>query len=156
MSSEQLVSSLDGRLVAKFCWQGDRYEHELFLDGEFVGRSCEGDAAETWPASPPIQQISLEQIDGRQMVLGVGAAGRSHWSISAAPCPDHRGALKFDLACRCEESPGFIGSGYQVTAPLQLLVIEGELKTEDGIAQVSAAPAEGATRRWSYRLSCGP
>ena len=156
MSSAQLVSSLDGRLVAKFTWQGDRYGHQLSFDGKVVGSSIEGDAAENWPTSPPIQQVSLEQIDGRQMVLGVGAAGRSHWSISVGPCPDDDNALKFDLACRCKESPGLLGSSYHLATPLQLFALEGQLNCQDSMQQILAAPTNEATRRWSYRLACGP
>jgi hypothetical protein len=156
MSSEQLVSSLDGRLVLKFTWQGDRYCQQLSVDGNVVGDSIESDAEQAWPTSPPIQQISLEQIDGRKMILGVGAAGRSHWSISVGPCPGHDNALKFDLACRCKEPPVFLGSSYRIAAPLVLSAVEGRLNCEGTIRQVVADPADDATRRWSYRLAGGP
>jgi hypothetical protein len=156
MSGEYLVSSLDGRFIVKFDWQHDRFQHQLAVDGTIVGQSLEGDSAEIWPASPPIQQISLEQIDGREMVLGVGAAGRSHWSLSAGPCIDDKSAILFDLACRCKESPTFLGSSYQCAIPVRISIIDGQSIQQKGIQRILAAAADGPTRQWSYRLSEGP
>jgi|GEM_PF-3199226 len=47
-----------------------------------VLQSVEGTAAEDFPASPPIQQIHIQEINGAPVMLGVGMAGRGHWSAS--------------------------------------------------------------------------
>jgi hypothetical protein len=74
---------------------------------------------EDWPASPPIQQLSLESIHGAPTLLGVGQAGKSHWSISVETLKlDSIPALKFDLACRCREQPSWLGSTYQRSSSL--------------------------------------
>ncbi len=64
-----------------------------------------------WPRSPPIQELSLESVAGRDCLLGVGRAGKSHWSLSVETAAD--GELRFDFACRCSEPPRWLGSTYQ-------------------------------------------
>ena len=150
MSVRHWVSSPDGRLIAEFIWNGDRFCHQICLDRLVVGTSIEGDCHQSWPASPPVQQLSLEVINGVSMVLGVGGAGRGHWSISASPCRHQPGAIRFDLACRCKVVAEFLGSSYRITSPLTLSVIDGQLKKEGDVAIVTAADSGGPTRQWSY------
>ncbi len=156
MPDEYRVVSQDGRLVAEFDWHGDRYCHRLSYDGNSVGKSIEGDAEAIWPPSPPIQQLSLERIDQQSMVLGVGAAGRSHWSLSAQPCKDDATALQFDFACRSKDSAVFLGSSYQLETPLHLSIIHGRFELESDVRRILADGSKGPTRQWSYRLSVGP
>jgi hypothetical protein len=104
-------------LRARFQRRGDRYAHRVVLcdrDNEIcLLDSVEGDHHERWPPSPPLQQISGEQLpDGRKVVLLVGMAGRSHWSLSATTTPDRK-ALVFEVACRAVESPERLCSQYQ-------------------------------------------
>ncbi len=156
MSDRYLVSSQDGRMVVEFDWNVDRFSHRLSIDGVVVGNSIEGDCDAVWPTSPPIQQLSLEVINGQRMVLGVGGAGRSHWSISAGPSQDQAGAIQFDLACRCKAAAEFLGSTYRVTSPLTLAVFVGEMKRENGSEIISPLASGGVTRQWSYRFSESP
>jgi len=153
MSDRNLVVSSDGRLVAEFVWNDDRFSHELSVDGKVVAHSVEGDAESDWPPSPPIQQLSMETIKGLEMALGLGAAGRSHWSISAGPCQENPSAIRFDLACRSKEKPEFLGSGYEFKSPLEMQVIDGR---SDGPVRITAIPSDGPTTQWSYRLSASP
>ncbi len=70
--------------------------------------------AEWWPASPPIQELSLETIDGRDVLLGVGRAGKCHWSVSIETVEiESAAAFRFDIACRCPEPAEWLGSTYQ-------------------------------------------
>lgn len=70
---------------------------------------------EDWPASPPIQQLSLESINDRPTLLGVGQAGKSHWSISVETMDRKNAdaAIRFDLACRTQAIPVWLGSTYR-------------------------------------------
>jgi len=86
------------------------------------------------------------------MVLGVGGAGRNHWSISVQPAGDS-GAIRFDLACRCNEQPSFLGSKYRIENPLRLSVIDGESKQENGANVILANDSSEPTREWSYTFS---
>jgi len=50
-------------------------------------------------------------------LLGVGQAGKSHWSISIEPL-DFEGdaAFRFDVACRTRSHPSWLGSTYRRTS----------------------------------------
>ena len=74
------LETSNGRLRVAFHWQRDRFVQQLFVDSVEAGNSIEGDAQFAWPSSPPLQQLSLEEINGSKVILGVGAAGQGHWS----------------------------------------------------------------------------
>ena len=91
-----------------FRWTDDRFDHSIRLGADEV--SCRrGSDKDSWPDSPPIQQLSIEQIDGRSVALGVGCAGKSHWSLSVEPTTD---GFRFDWACRAKETPTRLGTAY--------------------------------------------
>lgn len=142
------LSSIDGRLKILFQWQRDRFAQRLLVDGVEVGRSVEGDAETAWPPSPPIQQLSRERIAGRDVVLGVGGAGRGHWSISVEPIAEDASAMKFDLACRGGGEDRSLGSEYELDDSLTLTAIDGELSG----AKVVPTEGDASTRQWSYRI----
>ncbi len=142
------LSSIDGRLKVLFQWRTDRFAQRLFVDDIEVGHSVEGDGETAWPASPPIQQLSRERIADRDVVLGVGGAGRGHWSISVEPIADGTSALKFDLACRGGGDDRSLGSQYELGAGLAMTAIDGELSD----ASVVPTKGDGVTRQWSYRI----
>ena len=118
----QLVAEArDGlRIRTSFRFEAGRYRHsiELVIGPDDVVLDAWEETSlsndEDWPASPPIQQLSLEMIGGTPALLGVGQAGKSHWSISVEPVQGEglRPALKFDLACRCPVQPRWLGSSY--------------------------------------------
>lgn len=101
-----------------FCWQGDRFMHfiEEIQRGVTTGNSLcsiESDAEEYWPTSPPIQQLSLETIGVTPTVLGVGATGAGHWSISAQPATvDNKIGIVFDVALKLSMPLSQCGSQY--------------------------------------------
>ena len=145
----------DGLLRIDFQWQADRFVQRLFLDDAEVGKSIEGDAEDPWPISPPLQQLSLEQINDANVILGVGAAGRGHWSISVEIDREANSAFKFDVACRCPEPPDFLGSRYQLADNLNMQSLTDETQIHRQAALVTATvPLKTAdTHRWSYRIS---
>lgn len=99
----------------------DRYSHVLSVvepGGAMhpILESVEGTAEDDWPSSPPMQNLSLEELaPGRRVALLVGMAGRNHWSASIEPVPG-QAALDFDIACRWASAVGSLGSAYALAA----------------------------------------
>ena len=107
-------------LQVRFSWRQDRHCHTVSLLAENrpipVFESVEGSSTDVWPPSPPLQQLSVEELrPGIQVALLVGMAGKSHWSISVEPLSD-RAAFVFDVACRAGEIVEQLGSGYLLLA----------------------------------------
>lgn len=109
----------DGRgLRVAFIWDEDRFGHEIScLEGR-VATVCLtaelGRDQDPWPASPALQQLSLEELQpGRPSALLLGMAGQSHWSqcVEADPATT---SLTFDVACRVQRKPQWLGSRYRV------------------------------------------
>lgn len=140
------LESPDGRLAIQYAWVGDRFSHQVLVDGRVCLSSVDGDATESWPASPPIQDVSLEPIQNVPMILGVGGAGSGHWSISVGwrddtsePAATTRadathakpGTFLFDIACRSKQPPIFLGSTYRhesAEAPMLVIQAAGDAK----------------------------
>ena len=164
------IATLDGRLRVEFRRQQDRFAHRILLDQAEVARSVEGDADEPWPDSPPLQQLSLEEIKQSETILAVGSAGRSHWSLSAQIEPDREAAasLRFDVAARCRDPRNHdIRSTYLAADSILVQPCEAEaIETTNGGGnwkRVSIRPAQAtgsaavevnrpATVCWSYRI----
>lgn len=100
------LASGDGRLLISFHWRKDRYDHVIAMvngaKNESLFRSVNGSADEDWPASPAIQQLSTETIEGKPTILGVGCCGTSHFSVSVQEGTDPNGnqSIRFDWAVR--------------------------------------------------------
>lgn len=139
---------------------GDRFGHVIErIEGDSATVelvSVESDSRAAWPESPPLQQISVEQIGSAPAALGVGGAGQSHWSLSVLAV-EHQGrpALQFDVAVRSSGETGYLGSTYERTGTTleiePLTEIAATVLTEDGerVRLVPAAPSEKTTR-WAY------
>lgn len=161
------VTALDsaGRgLRIRFLWRGDRFGHVIErIDGDVATPelvSIESDAEASWPDSPPLQQLSVETIGTATTALGVGAAAKSHWSISVHPTDrDGVPALQFDVAARCSSGePGFLGSRYE--RPGNTLTVEPlaeiaatELKETPAGIELRPAAGNGKTIRWAYSVA---
>ena len=108
-------------LRVEFIRRSDRYAHTISIVDQLRGvqpvlESAEGTATDDWPASPPLQNLSIEELaPGRRAALLVGMAGRNHWSASVEPVPG-RAALVFDVACRTANDAGRLGSTYELAA----------------------------------------
>ncbi|MFM7291840.1 MAG: hypothetical protein ACKOHK_02995 [Planctomycetia bacterium] len=124
-----------GSITATFTWAGDRWVHRIGPDPsgeEFGWESCDTPWPPAddprWPASPVLVELSRVAVphatatDGRpggeQAVVGVGLAGRSHFSASIAPDPHAADTLRFEIACRLHEPPVWLGSTYRTAAEL--------------------------------------
>jgi len=134
-----------GELEVAFEWAGDRWRHRVTHRGRLVAESVEGadpDHDPRWPASPAFQEVSAAEAAGRQVLLAVGAAGRSHFSASFAADPAAADTVLVDVACRFQESPVRLGTTYR-TADGVLLRLD---------AEVGSPPR---TTRWCYRVGPG-
>lgn len=161
----------DRSLRLEFAWQKDRFAHRLICD-EGTERVCiQGTAEQDWPPSPPLQQLSLEEINGVPTILGVGAAGVSHWSLSVQETQGtgSKPAFKFEFACRSKSKPEWLGSTYSCNdtssisidassgwasqgSKLLASITDGkELESaETSSEEIVADLSEGETVQWSY------
>jgi hypothetical protein len=60
---------------------------------ESIDQVPDASADEDWPASPPLTDWHLEERGSERVIMAVGRAGRSHWSVAitaAAALPHHR------------------------------------------------------------------
>ncbi len=64
------------------------------------------------PASPPLQQLHSECREQSNLLLGVGQAGRNHWSASCEAQIDQP-RIEMQIACRVNEAGDWLGSTWQ-------------------------------------------
>ncbi len=165
-----------------FDWVGDRYQHTWRFptagveqaDLQVGLQSIESDSDVTWPVSPPLQQIHRQSFaDGREVVFGVGMAGRGHWSASFTLVPDLRCWI-VELACRASIAPEALLSNYslrgkwsgdeqgvahclQAERPLRVEAAGAASIAELDADRLSIRPAQittaTATQQWAFKLS---
>ncbi|MCC9656839.1 hypothetical protein [Rhodopirellula halodulae] len=166
----QLQSS-DGSLQIQFQWKQDRYEHRIQLrsqNGESIElHSVEGDSDEDWPASPALQQLSTEDIEGVATILGVGCAGSSHFSISVQIIETSEAPprLRLDWAVRMtaadarqfpvanlgteyrfEGAASDLKESFEATGQTQCVVADDS----PNVRLIPDQSSGGRTRQWSY------
>ncbi|TWU35934.1 hypothetical protein [Novipirellula artificiosorum] len=164
------MTSFDGRLSVEFSWDVDRFAHALVgydQHGTPVASlpcvNASDDVA--WPCSPPIQQLSLESLRSgdsllaMDALLGVGGAGTSHWSISVQWVESVDWAtLKFELACRCRQTPESLGSQYPVDP--RFVIQPGKdsilIQENDWLRIQPTETNQTGTIRWEYSVNLDP
>lgn len=112
------IETSSGPLVARCFSAGDRTGHGVWWRGDeadLILSSLEGTPDQAWPSSPPFQEIVAENIaaGGRPALLGVGMAGKSHWSATIEG-DGFTEAVAFDIACRTAAAPALLGSAYLI------------------------------------------
>ncbi len=162
-----------------FHWSGDRYVHEWHFPGQLESialRSVESGSEVAWPVSPPLQQIHRQSFgDGREVVFGVGMAGRGHWSASFTLIPDLNCWI-VELACRAAVTPETLLSSYRLsglwtpgetcgyrcdrgTQPLCIEPISPSSNAELSSDLLQIAPNgtidSNSTHQWAFRLRVG-
>jgi hypothetical protein len=133
-----------GPVTVAFTWVDDRWSHRVTLRDGSTWQSIEGPRADgdpRWPTSPVIVELSRLQTPRGEAVLGVGLAGRSHFSACIGPDPRHPDRFLFEIACRSNEPPAWLGSTYRGPAGLTT------------IAPPLAGLALPATIQWGYAFS---
>ena len=113
-----------GSTEAVFAWTGDRWTHRIITAGaggpaDWISIDGPFPPADDprWPASPVLVELSRVSVPGNgaagtPAIVGVGLAGRSHFSASIAPDPHAADSIRFEIACRLHERPGLLGSTY--------------------------------------------
>jgi hypothetical protein len=97
-------------LRACFAPLDEGMECQILIGDCVVLRATADDGESRWPANPPWQEIQTQQdAAGRTVLMLVGKAGVSHWSMSVA-ADAVSPAIIFDVACRVRETPEFLGS----------------------------------------------
>ncbi len=174
-AKEAVIEARSWRVVVRRV--GDRGQHTIYVrDGETFKPllvSVEGTSEELWPASPPLQQWHIECRPQSQVLLGVGMAGHSHWSLSIEASAEHN-ELTFDVACRIRGQAGSLVSTYdmlslqkhngempdlvdrlggehQFSAPFAPLVLE-RFGDQIRYRVDTTAHAGPGTIRWQYRF----
>ena len=160
--------------VLKFNWHVDRYHHCWEFDASEPSlTSVESSSADAWPTSPPLQQIHQQSFaDGREVVFGVGMAGRGHWSASFTLIPDLKCWI-VELACRSSQEPEQLASTYRLGGAwdvAQDLAVHGrhmsqqltlqpiapgslaELGSNELVIRPSSLANATATHQWAFRL----
>ena len=136
-----------GPLSLTFEWRHDRWGHTVAVGGRIVAASVEDsddDAGDPrWPASPVLTEVMPTTAAGRPAIVGVGLAGRSHFSASFTPHPTLADGVLVEVACRVQEPPGRLGSTY-CTADGRLV-----RAVPCGQADTDALPR---TIQWSYAI----
>ena len=129
-TSRPPVQLATGPTAAVFTWTGDRWAHRITSAEATPWTSLDGPCPPAndprWPASPVLVELSRVNVPrarvsvprgdatGDQAIVGVGLAGRSHFSASIAPDPHVAGVIRFEIACRLHEPPGWLGSTYRM------------------------------------------
>lgn len=175
--------TLSSDLVAVvFTWHEDRWVHALHArapngsHGPACWRTAMAlpDEDPCWPWSPPLVELAEVACNAGPALVGVGRAGKSHYSVSITT--EVAGTVRFDFACRLVTAAGWLGSTYQqVAANPPALVIEPlEGASAEAISAASAGPPagrhllqirppaaddtpgggekSGVTTLWSYRI----
>lgn len=114
-----------GSTAVVFSWTGDRWTHRLETtasDASSEWTSVDEPMPPTmdprWPSSPVLVELSRLKVPGHgaaggSAILGVGLAGRSHFSASITPDPGAADTIRFEIACRLHGPPGRLGSTYR-------------------------------------------
>lgn len=153
MENQLEIAATDSLLLrVRFFRQADRFSHHVALVDRGAPpvtlpllSAVEGSDQQHWPPSPTLQDLAVEpsrngtDAGGDPALAGhvgllVGMAGKSHWALSVESRPG-ASAFTFDVACRIQAQPEWLGSCY---------ALESEAEWE-------ALPAEGASER--YRLA---
>ena len=110
-------------LVVSSRKERDRFVHAIALlktansEETDLLQSLEGTDSELWPSSPPLQQVYQQEVDGDPVLLGVGMAGKNHFSTSARLFETDRYVeLEIESACLIKQDcpERFLGSTYTV------------------------------------------
>lgn len=171
MATSETMLEADGVRVV-FFHDGDRIAHRLEVRDDATSgwttafTSLEGRADEAWPASPPFQQLHVEQRPTGPIVFLIGMAGRSHWSAAVEAAADRR-SIRFDVAVRFQACPEQLGSAYSYVESLcgrrPRLVAEGttivevvnEFSDAPLVRPSGEFPPPPATLGWKYAVFDG-
>ena len=172
-----------GLLEVRFVFAADRWGHRLsIVDGSTAVpllESIEGAPRDIWPASPSLQEVTLQDRSSeRAVATALGACGSSHFAVSLQIVTDRSATAEYttrveiDVACRVQSRPPSIGSAYRLMPGVALrqsqLHVGGrcldlhtaentnllvEASTGIRLTPVEIEPGLPATLRWQYAIA---
>jgi hypothetical protein len=174
-----------GDLIVEALRIGDRFDWQITCGSQSAPElkllhSVPSAKETVWPPFPPFQELAQENHADTEVLLGVGMAGKSHWSVSVDRRQEpHQPTVVFDFACRIFGSPTYLGAcwilgeGLNAMAPASidrsLLLREHEtiiatltpnnhssLRIEGNQLHVIPEPSKGVfqgTVRWGFRIA---
>jgi len=167
-TSRPTVRLAAGPTAAIANWSGDRWTHRITIEGSEAsadwtsldGALSPGDDPR-WPASPVLVELSRVAVPGgsgdRAAIVGVGLAGRSHFSASIAVDPSDADMIRFEIACRLHEPPGWLGSTYRQGDRLfRLTPLDGSTALPRTVVWAYSIGPAGITRIDGAAVSTGP
>jgi hypothetical protein len=117
-TSIQLVDQTGCGFRVDFTWRLDRFCNRIIGILRYrpiaLLASVEGIPDQTWPPSPPMQQVCNEIVNGTPAALAIGMAGSSHWSASFHLVDPQRPQLRVEVACLTQEVSGELSSLYRL------------------------------------------
>ena len=150
-------------------WCGDRWTHRITIAGSEASAdwtSLDGPFGPgndpRWPASPVLVELSRVAVAGgtgdtSEAIGGVGLAGRSHFSASIAVDPRDARTLRFEIACRLHEPPGWLGSTYRQNNRLfRLTPMDGSTTLPRTVVWAYSIGPEGLTSIDRATVSTSP
>lgn len=84
LTENESDSIATAELRLQFPRVGDRYAFQVEVAAEPLFFGIDGSDLDAWPASPPLQQLHIQDLPTGPAALAVGAAGTTHWSASFA------------------------------------------------------------------------
>lgn len=123
VKSNKVVTLDCGKLRIEWQRVEDRWQHVIGVKFEsnfsaYIS-SIEGVADDLWPMSPTFQEMHVECRGDITIMFLTGMAGASHWSASIQ-CEPALDCVTFDIACRCKQTPEWLGSLYQTAEGVQV------------------------------------
>jgi hypothetical protein len=172
----------DRRLVVQFVAMDDSICEQWLIESDhsrqlILSSLCQ--AAAPWPPSPAWQEMVGEVHQSGPVILGIGRAGRSHWS-AVWQVELSNSLVDVQVACRIHDVPERLGTTFQIAegVPFELIssgqplagVRVGKLVLHSGqqtridissqsVRRMTVRPDEDdtgtlpATRQWTYRIS---
>lgn len=139
-------------VFAKATDNPDRWSHQIFLTDRnqqtLLLSSIEGTDEQAWPASAPLQDISQHDLPTGQAILGVGMAGKSHWSASVSV--EQNTTLFFDMACLIKTAEASVGSRYAVATGVEAEMIGESLMLQTPSSKIAIQPHHRQNQRTKF------
>lgn len=163
----KIASSSDAELIVEFGNAADRWSNRwILINGDVeteIMTSVEGTPEQDWPSSPPLQDISAHELPTGNAILGVGMAGKSHWSASvvAAAETDDCQVIRCEWACLRKDETELRNPKAQLSSVFALCngvvmnrIADGgvELVSSESSLNIAIEPVVG--EKWSSKFEC--
>jgi hypothetical protein len=143
----------------------DRWWHRLIVEQAgletAILQSVEGDSSQNWPPSPPLQDLAQQLLtDGSTAILGVGKAGKSHWSASFSKQQStqpirNRWLVEFACLCPPDASPPTLCTTYEIAESMHLEKRDNSIRIAVAHRELKIESLDAKERSTELRLTPG-